>query len=491
MPTQQLPTEQPLSPPPTMSKEMSIPKLEPKLAGRHSCAEGAGLNEMALGIGNGTIDMVNGVGDGSKGSPAAKNTSSEESDSNRGGAIVLNVGPSGARRAECFQYDSATTHHTTNRLDLLQNIKYDANFPIKAHDGSISYCDIIGTLVFRHNGREIPHEDCLYNPNYRNLISGQRMGRHILKVERDQATLKKGKRVIYQMDIDQRGALWIKLEKSQAEHKQANAEAIKDLYERNHDQNLPQQRALDTWKGAFVGPRSKVLKKRRRSFQQDNNEAISYDCAIYCQNDEIRDLDPRQSVRTTNLKSIDQQHAGSLVVFAVDEIRKSHFAQTRKSQPDDVRRYPKRRRGSKVTDMSQNDVGKAARRMVQLAAEHSLSVDNIGGIYRRFEGDKECSVSKTTPTTEHICSPDPEDGQQRGMQPLKDLQIPPSEPPHQAPIPLSPPTSPRTPDHTNNPREVEPCHYPHSQPDEHDYSLESFLGESCWSVWLNDDFMLE
>ncbi|KAF8456556.1 hypothetical protein BGX38DRAFT_37454 [Terfezia claveryi] len=365
-PTQQLPRERPLSPPPTMSKEMSIPQLEPK--------------------------------------PVVLKELGHAADSNTGGPIVLNVEadlrgiwPSEARRAECFQYDCATTHHTTNRLDLLQNIKYNANLPIKAHDGAISYCDIIGTLVFHHNGREIPHRDCLYNPNYTNLISGQRMGRHVLTVERDQATLKKGKRVIYQMDVDQRGALWIKLEKSPAEHKQANAEAVKDLHERNHDQNLPQQRALDTWKGVFVVPRSKVLQKRRRSLRQDNNEAISYDCAIYCQNDENGDLDPRQPVGTTNLKSIDQQHAGStgsLVVFAIDEIRRSHFAQARQSRPDDVRRSPKRRRGSKAADMSHNDVRKATRRMVQPAAGHCFSVDNIGGIHCRIQGEKVCSCEQ-------------------------------------------------------------------------------------------------
>jgi len=511
MPTQQLLTEQSLSPS-TMSQR-SIPKLEPKLVGQHNYAgRQKGRRGKENGVGDrskeglvvlkaGSRKKDNGKsciskpesewftkkrekGKGSMKKAKAANTSGKDSDGNMEGAIVLNVeagirgvGASDVQTEGYFQYDCATTHHTTNRLDLLQDIKTHANFSTKAHDGSISYCEKIGTLVFHHNGEEIRHQECLYKPNFSNLISGQRMGQHVLTVGGDQATLKKGKRVIYQMDVDQQGALWIKLEKSQAAVKQANTEVIKDPHERNHDQNLPQQRALDTWKGVFVEARSKVLQNRRRS------PPISDYCrrtAVYNQNDETRDHDPSQSVETTNLKSIDKHKGstGSLVVFAVDEIRRSHFAQTRQSRPGNIHRGPKGRRGSKTTDMSHNGVGKATDRMVQPAAGRSLSVDNTGRIHRRLQGGKGYNISTTTPPrAEHTYSPDLEDGQQRGIQPQR-YQIPPPEPPHGAAIPISP-----TRDYTNDPREGEPYQFPHqlqAQPDEHGQSLESSLDEYSW-----------
>ena len=101
-------------------------------------------------------------------------------------------------------------------------------------------------------------------------------------------------------------------------------------------------------------------------------------------------------------------------------------------------------------------------------------------------------MSTTPPRIEHTYSPDLKDGQQRGIQPLKGLPIPPPEPPeppHRAPIPLPPPTNTtRASDHTNDPREGGPFQYPQqAQPDEDDQGLESFLDEYNWMALFKDE----
>ena len=66
----------------------------------------------------------------------------------------------------------------------------------------------MGTLVFKHNGRKIRHEQCLYDPSYRNIISGLRMANNFTITEK--VVLKTAKRVLYQIDRDEEG-LWMKL----------------------------------------------------------------------------------------------------------------------------------------------------------------------------------------------------------------------------------------------------------------------------------------
>jgi hypothetical protein len=89
---------------------------------------------------------------------------------------------------------------------------------------------MIGTLVFRHNGREIRHQDCLYNKSYSNLFRGQRIGSHVLKVNRNGAELKLGRKIIYKMIRDTRGGLWVVPDNSM--EKVGRIEAVKELHER-------------------------------------------------------------------------------------------------------------------------------------------------------------------------------------------------------------------------------------------------------------------
>ena len=138
---------------------------------------------------------------------------------------ISGIGASDAQRAGYFQYDTATTHHSMNCLGLLQDIQHNINLPVKAYDGSVSYCQIMGTLVLYHNNKEIHYKDCLYDPRYSNLISGQRIGAHILRQNGNIAVLERQGKIVYQMDVDHQGGLWIKNTEGRINH--TNAEVIK------------------------------------------------------------------------------------------------------------------------------------------------------------------------------------------------------------------------------------------------------------------------
>jgi len=111
----------------------------------------------------------------------AKEEKEESSDSESEGVTVcmIRIGKAKAREG-WFQYDTGTSHHTTNNLSLLTNIQH-VEIPVTAHDGTKSICHTKGTLEIVHNGKTLKHKDCLYDPSYSNLISGQRLGDHDIK----------------------------------------------------------------------------------------------------------------------------------------------------------------------------------------------------------------------------------------------------------------------------------------------------------------------
>jgi len=132
---------------------------------------------------------------------AKKAKAEEDSESDEEGVTVcmVRVGKVGIRRKGWFQYDTGTSHHTTNQLKLLRDIK-QINLPVEAHDGTQSICHTKGTLEIRHNSKTIKHEDCLYDSTYSNLISGQRMGDHDVKARGDTVTISIGEKTIYQAE---------------------------------------------------------------------------------------------------------------------------------------------------------------------------------------------------------------------------------------------------------------------------------------------------
>jgi hypothetical protein len=113
-----------------------------------------------------------------------------------------------------YQYDTGATHHTTNELHRLTDIK-ELNLEVEGHDGKKSICKKQGTLIFKHNGRQIQLKETLYDPTYSNLISGQRVSEnHCLEanIKNGTANLRIGPKIIYKMRRDIQGGLWIKPE---------------------------------------------------------------------------------------------------------------------------------------------------------------------------------------------------------------------------------------------------------------------------------------
>jgi hypothetical protein len=107
-----------------------------------------------------------------------------------------------------YQYDTGTTHHTTNEFHRLSEVE-EVNIEVEAHGGTKPISKKRGTLAFRHNGRGVRLKDTLYDPTYSSLISGQRITEnYCLEVnsEKRTAKLKVGQKVIYKMRRSQRRA---------------------------------------------------------------------------------------------------------------------------------------------------------------------------------------------------------------------------------------------------------------------------------------------
>jgi hypothetical protein len=131
-----------------------------------------------------------------------------------------------------YQYDTGTTHHTTNELHRLSDIK-EINLEVEGHDGKKSICTKQGTLILKHNGRKIYLKETLYDPTYSNLISGQRISKnHCLEVNTKNRTaqLKIGQKIIYKMRRDIRGGLWIKPEDGNVKIKISEVSELHERY---------------------------------------------------------------------------------------------------------------------------------------------------------------------------------------------------------------------------------------------------------------------
>jgi len=156
----------------------------------------------------------------------AKKTKSEEeneeSDSEKVVIKMIRIGKTKLYGHEgLYEYDTAATHHTTNEYDRLVDIQHNLQLEVSGHNGKTSICSIMGTLVFRHNGRNIRYEQCLYDPSYSNIISGLRMpDDFVLQATKTTAELKTGRKVLYKMTRDSAG-LWIEPDNAVADWRAA------------------------------------------------------------------------------------------------------------------------------------------------------------------------------------------------------------------------------------------------------------------------------
>jgi hypothetical protein len=148
------------------------------------------------------------------------------------GAIKVRLAIPGNHRNE-YQYDTSTTHHTTNKLYRISDIK-EINLEVEEHDGKKSICMKQGTLILKHNGCKIHLKETLYDPTYSNLISSQRISKNLcleVNTKNRTAQLKIGQNIIYKMTRDIRGGLWIKPEDRNTKIKMSEVSELHERYE--------------------------------------------------------------------------------------------------------------------------------------------------------------------------------------------------------------------------------------------------------------------
>ena len=211
----------------------------------------------------------------------SKKTKGEDSDneSENGGTICyVKVRSANYKEpANHFEYDTGTTHNTTNRIDLLENIQ-EISMTVEAHDKSVSTCNKKGTLVFEHNGKTHRLENTLYNPTYSNLISGQRQGKYTLECEGQDAKLLSKGEVIYKMKVDGKGAMWIKVEKTARIQNVNNQKEALELHERyghiSYDtlKSLPECSKFDTKPRCEACEKGKATKPAARNHNKKGTQ---------------------------------------------------------------------------------------------------------------------------------------------------------------------------------------------------------------------------
>jgi len=191
----------------------------------------------------------------------------------------------------------------------------------------------------------------------------------------------------------------------------------------------------------------------------------------------------RRSPKSTN------EHEGStadLSVATLDSTRGNYFKKgTREPSAGGLRRCILRWRGIEVADRVDGDLWRTVSREIQAKASRSLSAVYIRGrVYSRLRGVQ--GHSMVLPRVMEQCNPHPEDRQRRSGQSSKNVQIPQRQPPHPAPISLSPIASPeRLPGNRNDTREGETSGYPpEAHPDEYGFGLDEEIVSFSWDQWL-------
>ena len=154
--------------------------------------------------------------------------SDEDSGSDSEGVPIkaIRIGKTKVARKCSYKYDAAATHHATNEYNRLFDIQHNLQIKVTAHDKAESICKLMGTLVFRHNGRNIRHELCLYDPLYSNIISGLPMpDEFVMTSKKHKVELKVGQKILYEMNRDSEG-LWIKPDNEVGDWKSAGIKRI-------------------------------------------------------------------------------------------------------------------------------------------------------------------------------------------------------------------------------------------------------------------------
>jgi len=166
-----------------------------------------------------------------EGKKAKKLEAEEEEDAEN--VLCIKVGKTESKDGY-FQYDMATTHHTTNQIEALTNIQ-SGSWEVRGHDGSKSICRTKGTLTISHNGKTHHLDDCLYDATYSNLVSGQWINRQfsplIIEINGHRGTIGSQGSQVFDLEIDGLGGMWVLGEWGPA-IRRTQGETAKELHER-------------------------------------------------------------------------------------------------------------------------------------------------------------------------------------------------------------------------------------------------------------------
>ena len=142
----------------------------------------------------------------------AKKTKEEEEnlDTEEPTIKMIRIGKTAVAREGYFEFDTASTHHTTNNLDLLTDIQNNLSMKITGYDHSTTIYNTMGTLLIKHNGVNIKLKKCLYKPTYSNIINGLWMPQNYdQKTRGSEWIITSGGKVLYKIER-QKDGLWIK-----------------------------------------------------------------------------------------------------------------------------------------------------------------------------------------------------------------------------------------------------------------------------------------
>jgi len=163
----------------------------------------------------------------------AKKLQAERDDEDAGNVLCIKVGKT-ETIDRYFQFDTATTHHTTNTLDILMEVQFGA-WEVRGHDGAKSICKAKGTLTILHNGVTHHLKECLYDATYSNLISGQQVHRElspmVLEVNGHYRSISSQGKKVFDLEVDCLGGIWIRGEWGATIHK-TQGNTPMDLHER-------------------------------------------------------------------------------------------------------------------------------------------------------------------------------------------------------------------------------------------------------------------
>ena len=76
----------------------------------------------------------------------AKAAKAEEEESDSEGVTIkaVKIGKTTVEHQGCYEYDTASTHHSTNEYDRLVDVQHNLTIDVTGHDGSKSICKIMG-----------------------------------------------------------------------------------------------------------------------------------------------------------------------------------------------------------------------------------------------------------------------------------------------------------------------------------------------------------